>query len=173
MLEDLDEPDPQQIRDSGHLDLLGVFNFVFAGLCLLFLLPTIPVIQLMRAGTFERSVEDAWREMERQGSPVPFSTEQFIAWSHAILLAWIVLFAFAAVLCIVNGLHLRAHRHRGFSIMMAALQCVAIPVGTILGVFSLIVLERASVAELYHMAEETSDPFATHARNESGGSIDR
>lgn len=168
MLEDTDYRDLQQIRDSEHLNLLGTFNFIFAGLCLFALLPSIAVLSVMRAGGFDRTLEEIRRQMEQQANAVPISPEELVAFFHVLLVAWIVVLAVAAVLCVVNGLNLRAHRHRGFSTVIAALQCLAIPFGTILGVFSLIVLGRASVTELYLGTKEGPGRRAQYARDRPG-----
>jgi len=165
MLEDTDYRDLQQVRDSEHLHLLGTFNFIFAGLCLFGLLPAIPMFAVMRAGGFDRVFEQIRHQMEQPGNAVPVSPEEIVAFFHVLLVAWIIVLTVSAVLCLVNGLNLRAHRHRGFSTVIAALQCLAIPFGTILGVFSLIVLGRASVTELYLGVKDGSDRPAQYARD--------
>lgn len=50
---------------------------------------------------------------------------------------------------IYSGVCLRRHRRRTLSIVVAALNCISFPIGTTLGVFTLIVLMRPSVARLY------------------------
>ena len=46
---------------------------------------------------------------------------------------------------------LRGRRHRTFSLIVAGINCLGIPLGTILGVFTLIVLLRPSVRTLYRI----------------------
>jgi hypothetical protein len=50
---------------------------------------------------------------------------------------------------LLSGLFLRARRHRTFSMVVAAINCLHIPIGTALGVFTFIVLGRESVRKLY------------------------
>ncbi|MDB6020061.1 MAG: hypothetical protein JWR19_4550 [Pedosphaera sp.] len=59
------------------------------------------------------------------------------------------LFASAGALNLLSGLFLRQRRHRTFSIVVGALNCLQIPFGTALGVFTLIVLSRNSVRAAY------------------------
>lgn len=59
-----------------------------------------------------------------------------------IILGLAGLFAYA-------GYCLQNLRHRTFCIVMAAITCLSIPIGTILGVFTLVVLLRPSAAALF------------------------
>jgi hypothetical protein len=54
--------------------------------------------------------------------------------------------------CVVNVLSarfLRQRRHRVFSIVVAGLNCLHMPIGTVLGVFTIILLCRDSVVAAY------------------------
>jgi hypothetical protein len=46
-------------------------------------------------------------------------------------------------------------RYRMFSMLIAGLNCLQVPLGTVLGVFTLLVLSRESVQELYPDSERT------------------
>jgi hypothetical protein len=61
-----------------------------------------------------------------------------------VLLGWTV-----GILTIYSGRCLQTHRHRTFSLVMAAIHCLWMPLGTILGVFTFVVLSRQSVIRLY------------------------
>jgi hypothetical protein len=61
----------------------------------------------------------------------------------------IVLFWTLAVLLFLSARFMSARRNRIFSIVIACLSCMWFPFGTILGVFTLIVLVRPSVRFLY------------------------
>ena len=58
-------------------------------------------------------------------------------------------FITSGVLNVLSGLFLRARKHWTFSIVVAAIDCLHFPLGTVLGVFTIIVLIRPSVRELY------------------------
>lgn len=64
--------------------------------------------------------------------------------------------AFLAVGAIGNlgsALCIRSRRHRFLSLAVACFDCLAVPVGTFLGVFALVVLLRDSVGRAYAAAE--------------------
>jgi hypothetical protein len=53
------------------------------------------------------------------------------------------------VLNVLSALFLSQRKHRLFSLIIGALNCLQIPFGTALGVFTIIVLCRDSVREMY------------------------
>jgi len=55
----------------------------------------------------------------------------------------------SGILNVMSGVFIRAGKHRTFSIVVGAINCLHLPLGTILGVFTIIVLMRDSVRELY------------------------
>ena len=61
-----------------------------------------------------------------------------------MIFVWVI-----ALLITLSGRRLLQHRSRTFCIIVAALMCLSIPFGTILGVFTLIVLSRPSVRQLF------------------------
>jgi hypothetical protein len=67
-------------------------------------------------------------------------------WFYFIFGAW---FFTSTILNIISGLCLRARKHPTFSLVVPAANCLHIPLGTVLGVFTIIVLMRDSVRELY------------------------
>ena len=70
-----------------------------------------------------------------------------------ILAGWI----FAGCL-IAAGRHLQQRRRHTFCLVMAAVACMFMPFGTVLGVFSIIVLIRPSVKELFSPGTEAVAP---------------
>jgi hypothetical protein len=67
-------------------------------------------------------------------------------WFYIAAALWMIA---SLVLNLLSGLYLRAGKHRTFSIVVAALNCIHMPLGTVLGVFTLIVLLRDSMRERY------------------------
>ena len=55
----------------------------------------------------------------------------------------------SGVLNLISGFCISARKHRTFSIAVAAINCLHIPLGTVLGVFTIIVLMRDSVRDVY------------------------
>jgi len=61
-----------------------------------------------------------------------------------VLLAWTM-----AILLILSGRYMATRRRQMFSIVVAGISCAFFPFGTVLGVFTFIVLLRPSVKMLY------------------------
>jgi hypothetical protein len=133
-------PNPQQIVDHEHLKLLSSFHYVMSGLAALF--ACIPIIHLV-LGLF---LILAPQKMGPANNPPP----AFIGWffvgfaSVSILLGW----AFA-VLVFIAGRFIAGRKHYTFCFVAACIECLFIPFGTVLGVFTILVLNRASVKGLF------------------------
>jgi Na+-driven multidrug efflux pump len=59
------------------------------------------------------------------------------------------------ILTIVSGRNIGQRRARTFSLVVAGINCLWVPLGTALGVCTLIVLMRESVNKLYTEADAT------------------
>jgi hypothetical protein len=79
-------------------------------------------------------------------APPPAEIFAIMKWFY---LAGAVWFVTSGVLNLISGLCLRARKARTFSLVVAGINCLHIPLGTVLGVFTLIVLLRDSVRETY------------------------
>lgn len=127
-------------RDEDHLRLLTVFHYVVAGLTALFAL--FPLFHLA-LGLFMVFAPD---KFAGKGESPPV----FVGW---IFVGFAAMFIFAgwtlAALTLVAGRFLSKRRHYMFCLVMAAIQCAFFPFGTALGVFTLIVLLRDSVKQLF------------------------
>ncbi|GMW00682.1 MAG: hypothetical protein AMXMBFR84_18190 [Candidatus Hydrogenedentota bacterium] len=123
--------------DERYLDLLAIFHFIFGGLVALF--SCIPIIHIilgiaMVAGAF--AGDDA---------PPAVIGFVFIAiGALVILIGWA--FAFAII---TAGRKLKARQSRTFCVVVAALECMSIPFGTILGIFTIIVLMKEPVVAMF------------------------
>jgi hypothetical protein len=145
-------PEMQQRQDSEHLRLLAIFHFIVAGLSVLGLGFLVLHYTLMSTVIANPQI---WKKSPH---PPPFTPEQFMAmfvWFYVIFGVMLIL---AAVLNLFSGLFLLRRRHRVFSIVVAALNCLQVPFGTILGVFTILVLSRESVSKTFE--EQNLDPFA-------------
>jgi hypothetical protein len=135
----------QRAVDREHLRLLAIFHFVVAGLALAgigFLFLHYSMMHMV----FDNP--QMWQPKPGQ-PPMPFPPEQFMAifkWFYLIGGAFLIL---GAVGNFLSGLFVRKRKHREFSIVIAGLNCIQIPFGTVLGVFTIVVLVRNSVIELY------------------------
>lgn len=57
-----------------------------------------------------------------------------------------------AILIIIMGSKLRARKHYGFCITIAAIECIFMPLGTILGILTVILLADQSVKRNFELA---------------------
>lgn len=136
----------QRAVDREHLNLLAIFHFVVAGLAF-FGLGFLAV-----HFAFMRAILDDPQIMKggHNSGPPP----EFVA----MFKVFYAVFGVAAVLAVFgnlfSGFYLRARKNRMFSIVVAALDCLQVPFGTVLGVFTIIVLVRESVQELYESNDQ-------------------
>jgi len=125
--------------------LLAIFHYVGAGLAALFsffplLYTTIGAIFIFAA---------------RHGTPKPGEElpPEFLGWIFAIVGLLLFLLGIAMAICIlIAGRCLSRRKHHTFALVMACIECLFIPFGTILGVFTIIALSRESVKELFAAA---------------------
>jgi hypothetical protein len=87
---------------------------------------------------------DMWKSQTQAMPPKAF-LDAFI-WFYLFMG---VLLLTGLVLNVLSGLFLLHKRNRVFSLIIGGLNCLQIPFGTALGVFTIIVLSRDSVRELY------------------------
>jgi hypothetical protein len=134
-------PRDQRKIDADHLNLLAIFHFVGAGLALLGILFLLGHYTMMHA----IFTNPAMWENQKQGPP-PAEFFAMFEWFYLVFAVW---FISCGVLNVISGLYLRVRKHRTFSMIVAGINCLHIPLGTVLGVFTIIVLIRDSVRELY------------------------
>ena len=131
----------QRKIDADHLRLLSIFHFVGAGfavLGILFLCAHFAMFHFIFANP------KMWEN--QKGGPPPAELFAIFKWFYLIFAVW---FICSGVLNVASGLFIRARKHRMFSLVVAGINCLHMPIGTILGVFTMIVLLRDSVRELY------------------------
>jgi len=131
-------------QDREQLELLSIFHYVVAGITALVSL--LPLFHLLLG-----------LSMLARAPRAPRGEELFAA-----AFAWLfVLFAGAAIACglafagclAVAGRSLAQRRRHGFCVVVAAVSCLFVPFGTLLGIFSLLVLTRPSVRALFEGGE--------------------
>ena len=129
-------------KDLEHLRLLSIFHYVAAGIlgffgCCFIFHVAMGLFFILSPQTMEN------------GEPMP----PFFGWIFLIMGSAAVLFGWTmAILLLIAGRFLKRHKRRTFCMVVAAISCLFMPVGTVLGVFTIIVLSRATVKTLF---EET------------------
>jgi len=142
-MNDLPPPLPVNQRkiDADHLNLLSIFHFVGAGLALFGILFLLAHFAMMHAVFANPRM---W-ENQKGGLP-PAEFFAIFKWFYLVFGVWLVT---SGVLNVLSGLYIRSRKHRTFSMVVAGINCLHMPVGTVLGVFTIIILMRDSVRELY------------------------
>lgn len=134
-------PRNQRNVDEDHLNLLAIFHFVVAAMTLLGILFLIAHFMIAH---FVFSNPDLWKD--QKGGPPPEAI------FGILIIFYIIGGAFMLVIGILNlmsGLFLRERKNRTFSLVVAGIDCLQFPFGTILGVFTFVVLFRESVRVIY------------------------
>lgn len=140
--------------DLDHLRILVVMHFVVAGLALLagaflflhgFMMFTVFGNPKFWAG--------------QKGAVVP-PPEAFFTMAKWFYAGFGTLLVIGMVANILSALCIRKRRWRTFSLAVAGIDCVQIPIGTALGVFTILVLVRDSVRELYE-AQAKANPASS------------
>jgi len=143
------ESERQAIVDEEHLRLLPIFYWVLGGLDIFMSLYGLIYVAY---GAFFALVP--WEESGAAGAE---QFPQFIGWFMGGMgLAITLAFCASAALKIFAGFWMRARRRRTACLVAAGITCLLIPIGTIVGVFTFIVLLRPSVAALFAPQPETA-----------------
>jgi hypothetical protein len=138
---ELTDEERQRIVDEEHLRLLTLGHYIAGGMHIAFASLFIFHFAFLVALATNPDLFGA--------TPPKMPVEGFF-----LVFAWVLGLIILAGwtfggLTIYAGRCIGARRHRNFCFVMASLNLLAIPVGTVLGVFSLIVLSRDSVRKLY------------------------
>jgi len=124
-------------QDEQYLNLLGIFHYVVGGITACF--ACIPIIHLvlglaMLSGKFDGS------------DPPP----PFLGWIIVIIASTFILIgAVLAATITLAGRRLRQRRSYNFCFVLACIECIFMPFGTVLGVFTIILLHKDSVRQLF------------------------
>jgi hypothetical protein len=136
-------------QDEEHIRLLSVFHYVCAGLAALF--ACFPFMYLIMGLVMLFSPESF--------GPAKTQPPAFVGLFLIFLGGVMILFGWAFAGCLAYaGRCLGQRKHYTFCFVMAALACMFMPFGTILGIFTIIVLLRPSVKLLFETATPPAFP---------------
>jgi hypothetical protein len=142
----------QEIIDAEHLKMLSIFHYIVAGLALIGLL-FLCLHFLVMTAVFANPV--IWNSHKNYPGPPPAAFTFFLTIFYLFIGGWL---AASGALNLLSANFLRQRRHRTFSLVVAALNCLHIPFGTILGVFTMLVLSRPSVSAKYANERSAATP---------------
>jgi hypothetical protein len=128
----------QRQKDSEHLRLLSIFFYVVAGLAVLISCAFVGQLIIGYLAIFSpETLNDA---QGQQTFPPVFGAMFLFGGLFAQVMFWSL-----AILLALTGRYIRQRRRWLFCLVVSGLACVFGPFGTVLGVFSIIVLVRPSV----------------------------
>jgi hypothetical protein len=139
-------------KDAEHLRLLALFHYIGGGMIALFasfglLHVGFGIMMLVNPNAFPS-----------QGPSAP-PPPPFMGWMMLIMGSVIVLLGWSAgAATIVSGRLISRRRAWLFSMIVAGLNCLWMPIGTILGVFTFIVLLRPTVKAAYESNKTATSP---------------
>lgn len=139
-------PTPQQrAEDEQHLTALAIGHFIYAALTgvIACVFGVYVVVAMFAFSSIPKS----------PGAPPPAAIGAAVAGVFGFIA--LLILGMAAML-VFSGLSIQKRQRRTLSFVMACLICMNVPLGTLLGVLTLIVLNRPSVKELYDRAAVAS-----------------
>lgn len=126
--------------------MLAIFHYVVAGLAGLFSL--FPLLYTTIGTIF---IFAARHGTAKPGEDLP---PEFLGWIFTVIGSVLFLIGLAMAICIlIAGRSIALRKRYPFAFVMACIECLFIPFGTILGVFTIVVLSRESVKALFSPTE--------------------
>lgn len=136
-------------EDEQHLRLLSIFHYVVGAMIAIF--ACVPILHLVIGVLLlvAPQVLDGPHPQQR----MPPEMTIFMGLMFTVIPAILIVFGWCFAVCvIVAGRSLAGHRRYTFCLVAAAVLCMFVPFGTVLGVFTIIVLMRPSVKGLFGAA---------------------
>ncbi len=126
-------------QDEEHLRLLSIFHYVVGGMTALF--ACFPCIHLAVGIAI---VSGAFPSPPGRSDSLVIGSLFIIVASIFILLGWAL-----AVAILFVGKFLARRTHYTYCLVVGGVECIFIPFGTVLGIFTIIVLSRPSVKAIF------------------------
>lgn len=142
-------PPPLPSKDKEHLRVIMICYYVSAALALPGIAFLVLHYSVMNYGLQQSKL---W---EKAKEPLPFDPAliaQYLPWFYALMG---LLMVGSAVLCLISARSIQKRKRRTLSMVIAIVNGLHFPLGTVLAVFTLIVLSRDSVAQLYNAPSES------------------
>ena len=137
----------QANEDEQHLNVLAICHFVYAGL--LGLAGMVGIVYVIVGVVMAAAVASS-------GASGGAGAGAAFAGIFAFIGGLVTLLLWGKATClIISAMGMRRRRRRTFSFVIACISCAAVPLGTVLGIFTILVLSRPSVKAMYAYAEQT------------------
>jgi hypothetical protein len=146
-MEILNQTSREEHTNNEHLNLLSIFYFVFGGLSLM-----LAFVMLIYTVVFGAIFSNPSIRQEMD------ATEPVVGYVFGIVsIIFLVIFVLVlsvGILQIVAGFKIRQKKNRIFNIVIGSLALPSFPLGTALGVFTIIVLSKPSVIAMFQREQE-------------------
>jgi len=127
--------------DQKHLQLISTFHYVVGGILVFF--ACMPLIHFSVGIAIMSGALDGANNAN-QGPPVFFGAIFAVMGALFFIigqaLAWLIIY---------SGKQIKKREHYTFSFVLACVMCMFMPLGTILGIFTIILLSKESIKQLY------------------------
>lgn len=125
-------------QDEHNLNLLSIFHYVLGGLTILG-----SCIFLFHIGL---GIATLTGHLDGNDAPPPgFGWIFIVMGTVAMLLGWTI-----GILMLIAGKKLKMRQSRTFCLVVAGIECIITPFGTVLGVFTIVTLMKESVIQLFN-----------------------
>jgi len=139
-------------QDLDQIKILAIFHFIVAGISGVF--ACFPIFHLMMG--ISMLTGNFFSGQTPTDIPFPFS---IFGLMFTLIPAAIILLGWAfAISLAISGYFLTKKQHYLFCMVMAGISCIFTPFGTVLGVFTIVVLMRPSVKELFNYGAPIVEP---------------
>jgi hypothetical protein len=131
-------------KDAEHLRLLSIFHYVLGGLAMFF--SCFFIFHIIFGLVMINAPASFWNHNgnHQAGPPAFFGWFFLVGGCFAIMFGWTL-----GGLLIYAGRCLNLRKRHLFCTVVAAVSCIMMPLGTVLGVFTIMVLQRPHVRELF------------------------
>lgn len=130
-------------RDSEHLRILSICQYVHAGLCALYAF--FPILHLMIGLAMVFAPQAMCSRHNPANCPPPF-----IGWFFVGIAIFTMAMGFGfAISMFLTGRYISRRKHWLACIILSGLECIIMPTGTVLGIFNIVILTRPSVKKLF------------------------
>ena len=140
-------------QDEDQLRLLSIFHYIVGGLSGLFAL--FPILHLV-VGIMLLFAPEQFGGPEGQAPP-PLFGWMFFIFAGVMITVGLVF----ATLVLTTGRFIAKRTHHLFCLVIAGVECLFVPFGTVLGVFTIVVLTRDSVKQLFFRREDSAEVQST------------
>jgi hypothetical protein len=127
--------------ERSQLKTLGIFYFALSGLT--FFTAVLTVVQALFFSRFFNSTS----------APMPLQDEfgpLFAGFFVGMMVLLLVFYLTGAIIMAIAGVNLRNSTRYTFCLIASVVTCLYFPLGTALGIFSVILLQKDSVKALFH-----------------------